>query len=135
MSWTHLLLLPGWPGEFACCQLLQMARYSAAGVTFPLHRLLEQTALGMHSMHLIAQHAQLLPTHNATPATHNRCACNCGARREMYENLIQQLVPLLAKAAGAVDLLNRSDINWLDGTGSSKPYKAGGFRVHTLPRF
>jgi hypothetical protein len=44
----------------------------------------------------------------------------------MYENLIQQLVPLLSKAAGAVDLLNRSDINWLDGTGSSKPYKAGG---------
>jgi hypothetical protein len=48
------------------------------------------------------------------------------ACREMYESLIQQLVPLLAKAAGAVDLLNRSDINWLDGTGSSKQYKAGG---------
>jgi hypothetical protein len=44
----------------------------------------------------------------------------------MYEGLISQLVPLTAKAAGAVDLLNKSDINWLDGTGSSKQYKAGG---------
>lgn len=122
----HLLQLPGWLGEFACCQVLHRAvRCSVAGSAFPHPRLLAKSALGMHAMHHNAQHTQL-PTHNATPATHNLCACNCGACREMYENLIQQLVPLLAKAAGAVDLLNRSDINWLDGTGSSKPYKAGG---------
>lgn len=45
--------------------------------------------------------------------------------REVYEGLVQQLVPLIAKASGAVELLHCSNINWLDGSGDCREYKAG----------